>query len=259
VIQLPPVVRRPFTVSASPQVEDAARDAAELSERVAMVSRGAARAAVLGVNDGLVTNLCLILAVAGADIGAGEIRVAGLASLIAGAFSMAAGEWISVRSQVELYEGIVAEIRTLAERNPRLILDGLTSKLRDTGLATDTAQRVATELPLDDERFVSFSARTVFGFDTEQLGSPATAAGSSLALFAVGAVVPLVPWFITSGTPAIVASVVATAAASVAVGGWVSRSSGRPVAHGALRQLAIVLVVAAVTYTIGSVFGTAVA
>ena len=75
-------------------------------------ARGAARAAVLGVNDGLVTNLCLILAVAGADIGAGEIRIAGLASLIAGAFSMAAGEWISVRSQVELYEGIVAEIRT---------------------------------------------------------------------------------------------------------------------------------------------------
>ena len=141
---------------------------------------------------------------------------------------MAAGEWISVRSQVELYEGIVAEIRTLAQRNPRLILDELTTKLRDTGFATDTAQRVATELPLDDERFVSFSARTVFGFDTEQLGSPTTAAVSSLGLFAVGALVPLVPWFITSGTPAIVASIVATAVASVAVGGWVSRSSGRP-------------------------------
>jgi len=258
VIQLSSL-RRPFTVSAAPRVEDAARDAAELSERVSIVSRGAARAAVLGVNDGLVTNLCLILAVAGADIGAGEIRVAGLASLIAGAFSMAAGEWISVRSQCELYDGIVDEIRSLAQRNPRLILDELTSKLTDTGLAKDTAQRVATELPLDDERFVSFSARTVFGFDPDQLGSPTTAAVSSLLLFAVGAVVPLVPWFITSGTPAIVASIIATAAASVAVGGWVSHSSGRSVWQGALRQLEIVVVVAAVTYTIGRVFGTAVA
>ena len=82
---------------------------------------------------------------------------------------------------------------------------------------------------------------------------------SSLLLFAVGAVVPLVPWFITSGTPAIVASIIATAVASVAVGGWVSHSSGRSVWQGALRQLAIVVVVAAVTYTIGRVFGTAVA
>ena len=114
-------------------------------------------------------------------------------------------------------------------------------------------------MPLDDERFIAFSARTVFGFDTEQLGSPATAAVSSLGLFAIGALIPLVPWFITSGTPAIVASIVATAVASVVVGGWVSRSSGRPIMHGALRQLVIVLVVAAVTYAIGKVFGTTVA
>jgi vacuolar iron transporter family protein len=258
VIQLS-ALRRPFTVSAAPRVEDAGRDAAELSARVAIVNRGGARAAVLGVNDGLVTNLCLILAVAGADIGASEIRIAGLASLIAGAFSMAAGEWISVRSQVELYEGIVAEIRALAQRNPRLILDELTKKLTDTGLATDTAQRVATELPLDDERFVSFSASTVFGFDTAQVGSPMTAAVSSLGLFAAGAIVPLVPWFITEGTQAIIASVVATALASMAVGGWVSRSSGRSIASGSLRQLAIVAVVAAVTYAIGKLFGTTVA
>ena len=118
---------------------------------------------------------------------------------------------------------------------------------------------LVVERELGGERFVSFSARTVFGFDPDQLGSPTTAAVSSLLLFAVGAVVPLVPWFITSGTPAIVASIIATAAASVAVGGWVSHSSGRSVWQGALRQLAIVVVVAAVTYTIGRVFGTAVA
>jgi VIT1/CCC1 family predicted Fe2+/Mn2+ transporter len=249
---------RPYVEPTDAQVADNQSDAAELASRVSVVSRGAARAAVLGVNDGLVTNLCLILAVAGANSGAGEVRIAGLASLIAGAFSMAAGEWISVRSQVELYEGIVAELRALTRRNPQLVLNELSSKLVDSGLAVDTARRVATELPLDGDKFVDFSARTVFGFDTSELGSPMTAAVSSLVLFALGAIVPLAPWFVTSGTPAIIASVVATAVASVVVGGWVSRSSGRPIAQGALRQLAIVVVVAAVTYAIGKLFGTAV-
>lgn len=248
-----------YTAKAAPRAQDSRRDAAELQARVASANRGAARAAVLGVNDGLVTNICLILAVAGATSTAGDVRIAGLASLIAGAFSMAAGEWISVRSQVELYEGIVGELRSLVERNPRLVLEALTDKLVDTGLATDTAQRVATELPLDGQRFIDFSARTVFGFDPGEVGSPMTAAVSSLGLFAVGATVPLVPWFITSGSTAILVSVVATGTASLVVGGWVARSSDRPVAHGALRQLAIVIVAAVVTYGIGDLFGTAVA
>lgn len=252
-------VTHAYTTPAAPHVADAASDAAELRGRVASVNRGAARAAVLGVNDGLVTNVCLILAVAGASTGGSNVRIAGFASLIAGAFSMAAGEWISVRSQVELYEGIVGELKQLIARNPRLILDELTAKLVESGLARDTAQRVATELPLDERKFLDFSARTVFGFDPDEVGSPMTAAVSSLGLFAIGATVPLVPWFITSGTPAVIASVVATGIASLVVGGWVSRSSDRPVAHGALRQLAIVIVASAVTYAIGKVFGTAVA
>lgn len=254
-----PLRPRPYTAAAQPRATDTTRDAIELRARVASVNRGAARAAVLGVNDGLVTNVCLILAVAGASTGADNVRIAGLASLIAGAFSMAAGEWISVRSQVELYEGIIGELRALIARNPKLILDELTSKLVESGLARDTAQRVATELPLDERKFLDFSARTVFGFDPGEVGSPMTAAVSSLGLFAVGATVPLVPWFITSGTGAVIASVVATGIASLVVGGWVSRSSDRPVARGALRQLAIVVVASAVTYAIGDLFGTAVA
>ncbi len=250
----------PYTSKASARPTDAAGDAAELHRRVANVSRGAARAAVLGVNDGLVTNLCLILTVAGASASSdvSAVRLAGLASLIAGAFSMAAGEWVSVRSQVELYEGIVGELRRLSERNPRLLLEAMVSKLEDSGLATDTAQRVSTELPLDGDKFIGFSARTVFGFDTDELGSPRVAALSSLGLFAIGATVPLVPWFITSGTPAVIASAVATGAASLVVGGWVSRSSDRPIARGAARQLAIVIAASVVTYAIGKMFGTAV-
>lgn len=251
-------VPQPYTAVAARDVDDAGSDARQLQARVATVTRGGARAAVLGVNDGLVTNVCLILAVAGASSGVTEVRIAGLASLIAGAFSMAAGEWISVRSQVELFDGIVAELHRLARRNPKLLLNELTSKLEESGLATDTAQRVSTELPLEGQRFVDFTARTVFGFDPGEVGSPVVAAMSSFALFVAGAIVPLAPWFVTSGNPAIVASVTLTALASLVVGGWVSRSSDRPVVQGASRQLAIVIVASIVTYGIGSAFGTAI-
>lgn len=99
----------------------------------------------------------------------------------------------------------------------------------------------------------------VFGLDPEELGSPVTAALSSLGLFTAGAAVPLVPWFITEGGAAVAASVIATALASMTVGGWVSRSAGKPVALGAARQLLIVVATSTVTYSIGRVFGTAVA
>lgn len=250
---------RPFTEQIEPRVRDDAADAADLRAKVRSVTRGGARAAVLGVNDGLVTNVCLILAVAGATATAGDVRIAGFASLIAGAFSMAAGEWVSVRSQVELYQGMLVELRGLIRRNPKLVLGELTDHLCASGFARDTAQRVATELPLDERQFLDFCSRTLFGLDPDELGSPVTAALSSLALFTAGAAVPLVPWFITEGTAAVVASVVATAIASMAVGAWVSRSADRPVAIGAARQLLIVVVTSAVTYGIGTAFGTAIA
>ena len=249
----------PYIDRIEKRVGDAGRDAAELQSRVDSVTRGGARAAVLGVNDGLVTNVCLILAVAGASGSASDVRLAGFASLVAGAFSMAAGEWVSVRSQVELYEGILDELKSLVRRNPKLVLDQLTDKLVDAGLATDTAQRAATELPLDERRFLDFSARTVFGLNPDELGSPTTAAVSSLALFAAGAAVPLLPWFFVDGTTATFISVGATVAASMTVGAWISTSAGRRAWRGALRQLLIVLAAATVTYGIGTLFGTAIA
>jgi VIT1/CCC1 family predicted Fe2+/Mn2+ transporter len=249
----------PFVERIDARVVDQAGDAAELAARADAVSRGGARAAVLGVSDGLVTNVCLILAVAGADGSASAVRVAGLASLIAGALSMAAGEWVSVRSQVELYQGILDELRVLVQRNPRLVLDELSGALVDAGFATDTARRVSTELPLRERRFLDFTARTVFGLNPDELGSPRTAALSSLCLFAIGAALPLVPWFVAEGVGAATASVVLAAVASVGVGAWVSRSAGRPAIVGAVRQLVIVAFAAAVTYAVGAVFGTAVA
>ena len=250
---------RPTRIPIDPVVVDAAADTAALRRKAEQVSRGGARAAVLGANDGLVTNLCLILAVAGADAAPSSVRLAGFASLVAGAFSMAAGEWVSVRSHTELAGGLLGELRRLIARNPKLVLDELTTQLIDDGFASDTAEQASTELPLDEDRFLSFTARTVFGVNPNELGSPLTAATSSFALFAVGAVIPLAPWFFTSGSAAVSLSIILTAVASLLIGGLVSRSSGNSTVVGATRQLAIVIFASAITFGIGSLFGTAIA
>ena len=248
----------PARVGPQSQAADLHDDAMALEARINQVVRGAARAAVLGVNDGLVSNVCLILAVAGADASRSAVRLAGFASLIAGALSMAAGEWISVRSQVELFEGILGRLRGLVRRDPVLILDQLTDRLEAAGIARDTAQRASTELPLDEPRFLRFCANTLFGLNPDELGSPMTAAITSLGYFAAGAAVPLIPWFLTEGTAAKLLSVACTAAASLVVGAVVGRSSDKPPVPAALRQLAIVVAASAVTYGIGKLFGTAV-
>ena len=249
----------PAQVGPQAETGDRHTDAEELEARIVQVVRGSARAAVLGVSDGLVSNVCVILAVAGADASASSVRLAGFASLIAGALSMAAGEWISVRSQVELFEGILGRLRNLVRRDPELILDQLTDRLEAAGIARDTAQKASTELPLDEARFLRFLANTLFGVNPDELGSPMTAASTSLAYFAAGALVPLVPWFLTEGSAAKLASVALTATASLAVGAVVGRSSDKAPLPAALRQLAIVVAASAVTYGIGNVFGTAVA
>ena len=242
----------------APRVEDAQADAADLQRQADRVARGGARAAVLGDNDGLVSNLALILGVAGASAGQGEVRLAGFASLIAGAFSMAAGEWVSVRAQVELAGGVVRELRRILSRNPKLLLDRLAAQLQEVGLDTSTSKLASTEMGLDDQRLVDFIARNVIGIEESAAGSPVVAALSSLCLFAVGALVPLLPWFFTQGTAGILLSATLTGAASLVVGAWISWSSGRPLWRGAARQLAIVVLASAVTYGIGAAFGTAV-
>ena len=249
---------RPTHIPIDPTVRDAAADTAALRRKAEQVSRGGVRAAVLGANDGLVTNLCLILAVAGANAAPSSVRLAGFASLVAGAFSMAAGEWVSVSSHKELAGGLLDEMRRLIARNPKLMLDELTKQLIDDGFASDTAMQASNELPLDEDRFLSFCARTVFGVNPNELGSPATAATSSFVLFAIGALIPLAPWFVTSGGAAVTISVVLTGVASLLIGGLVSKSSGNSTVRGAARQLAIVVLASAITYGIGAAFGTAI-
>lgn len=238
---------------------DAQADAAELRRKADQVARGAARAAVLGVNDGLVTTLALILGLAGANASVSSVRLAGFASLVAGALSMAAGEWVSVRAQVELYQGVLGELRSLVARNPKLVLDAVEDKLEDFGFDTSTAKKASTEVGLDEGLFLSFAARNVFGVNDAELGSPMTAALSSLALFSLGALVPLAPWFFTQGGAGVAWTVTLTTLSAVGVGAYIGRSGGTSIARAAFRQLVIVALAAGVTYGIGWLFGTTVA
>jgi VIT1/CCC1 family predicted Fe2+/Mn2+ transporter len=249
------VIAEPARVGPARPDVDRSADAEVLARRAAQVTRGGARAAVLGVSDGLVSNICLILGVAGADASASSVRLAGFASLLAGALSMAAGEWVSVRSQVDLYSGLIGELRSLVDRDPELVLDEVVHRLETAGFGRRTARLASTELPLDEPRFLHFTAANLFGVNADELGSPMTAALSSLVLFAAGAFVPLLPWLFTHGGAATVLSIALTAVASIGVGAVVSQLSGKVLWRGGARQFLIVVFASAVTYGVGKVFG----
>ena len=233
-------------------------DSAVLAARAQQVQRGAARAAVLGVNDGLVSTLCLVLAVGAAGAPPSAVLLAGLAGLIAGAISMAAGEWISVQSQVDLFHGVLGDLKSMIKKDKALLEDNLVAHLEADGYSKKTAQLATKELSNNDERFFGTYAEQVVGINPDELGSPWAAASSSFVLFTLGALAPLAPWFFTSGAPAMVLSVVLTAIGGLVAGGYVASSSGKPIAVGALRQLAIVLLASIVTIGVGRLFGVAV-
>ena len=231
------------------------QDSAILNKRAIQIHRGAARAAVLGVNDGLVSTLCIVLAVAAAQDSAQSVLIAGLAGLIAGAISMAAGEWISVTSQVDLFRGVLDDLKRLVKEDRQLLTSQLEADFKNSGLDNKTAQIAASEIARDDKHLTAEYARNVMGINPDELGSPRTAAFSSFLLFTVGSLVALCPWFITEGTTAIICSLVFTTIGGLVVGGYVSRSSGSDIPKGALRQLFIIVFASVVTYGIGHLFG----
>lgn len=234
-------------------------DSEILARRALQIQRGAARAAVLGVNDGLVSVLCIVLAVAGAGAATGNVLLAGFAGLIAGAVSMAAGEWISVKAQVELFSGILKDIRKLMRDDRELLVEQISESLSETGHGGKTAETAAKEIAADDQYLMEVYARQVMGFNPDELGSPWVAAGSSFALFTLGALAPLLPWFFTGDMLAVWLSIIFTSIGSLIVGGYIASSSGKSVAYGALRQLGIVILASAVTYGVGYLFGVSIA
>lgn len=231
------------------------RDSRILAARAAQVQRGGARAAVLGVNDGLVSTLCIVLGVAAAGQSQSAVLLAGLAGLVAGSISMAAGEWISVKSQVDLFEGVLNDLKKMLRRDKELLEDNLTAHFIDDGYAKKTAQNATKELAANKDKFFETYAEQVVGVNPDELGSPWIAAISSFALFTLGSLAPLAPWFFATGMPAMWLSIVLTALGGLIAGGYVANSSGKAVWYGAVRQFLIVVFASAVTYGVGLLFG----
>jgi len=186
------------------------------------------------------------------------LLVAGLAGLVAGAISMAAGEYNSMKVQAELFEREVELERTEIRRNPHVETAELDQLYQSRGVTPSAARALAESVMADEELAVRTHAREELGIDPDELGSPIGAAVSSFLAFGVGAIVPLVPWYVAEGTAATVASLVAALVASVVIGVVIARYTERPVVRVAGRQLAFTAVPAALTYTIGSLVGVSV-
>jgi len=202
-----------------------------------------------------VTNVSLVLGIAGASPGGSIVRLAGVAGLVAGSFSMAAGEYLSMTAQRELMERELDVERKALKRSPQ----GEANELRDMyerrGIDRTVAQDMVDQVMQDPELALETHAREELGINPQQLGSPWQAALSSFVTFAVGAFIPLLPWLYTRGTPAIVSSVVLGAVASLMVGIILAAFTERPVVRSALRQLAVTVIAAAVTYGVGRAIG----
>lgn len=231
-----------------------------LAKRAAQVQRGAARAAVLGVNDGLVSILCIVVGVAATGADAKTVLIAGFAGTLAGAISMAAGEWISVKTQVELFRGVLEDLKTIYKDDPALLEKNLAKDFQNHGMDETTAKHAAKDVSEDKALFMSMYSSQVIGLNEDELGSPWWAAGSSFALFMLGALAPLMPWIIgLHGPEGIALAITLTGIAGLFVGGYTSHSSGKSISYGAVRQLLIVVFSAAITYGIGNMFGVAIA
>lgn len=222
------------------------------------VQGGAVRAAVFGVSDGLVTNVSLILGVAGAQTGASYVRLAGFAGLLAGAFSMAAGEYVSMSAQQELLGRELEVERRALHLAPEAEREELAQIYERRGLTVEAAAYLAQMMMRTPEMALEAHAREEIGIDPSVIGSPYPAAASSLASFTLGAAVPLVPWFFLTGGVAVAVSVVAVALSSVVVGLVLSQATGRSPLRSALRQIVVSMLAAGVTYLVGRLIGVSV-
>ena len=215
---------------------------------------GTTRAAVLGISDGLVTNVSLILGVAGANADADFVRLAGLASLVAGAGSMAVGEYISMQAQRELLERVLTDAREELHSDPQAMTAKLTRIFEGTGVHGDDARHAAETVAKDPEQALNTYVRTGLGFNPSELGSPVAAAFSSLVTFALGAAIPLVPWYVWSGDRAALASILLGGLSALVIGGYLGWQTGKGVVFSAIRQLLVVAVAASITYLVGRMF-----
>ena len=217
---------------------------------------GKLRAAIFGINDGLVSNVALIMGFAGADMDRSVILLAGISGLLAGAFSMGAGEYISMKVQREVLERMLHLEAHELHDDPETEREELAEIYVRKGLSEDLANEVSTQLMVDPAVALDTHAREELGIDpSEGLGNPWGAAISSFFMFCIGAAVPLIPFIVTSGRTATVTAATLTGVALLIVGTLTARLTGRPKVLSALRQFAIGMGAALVTYLVGRFLG----
>lgn len=219
------------------------------------VTGGWLRPTVFGAMDGLVSNVSLIAGVGGAGVVRSVLVVTGLAGLAAGAFSMAAGEWISVRSQNQMIDAELAKERLELARNPAGETAELAAVLVTHGMTPQTAESAAREISQDPDVALRFHAREELGIDPGSEASPWTAAGSSFLSFCVGALVPLIPLLLGLGT--VLVPLIVSAVAAFVGGAVVSRVTDRKPLVAGSEQLALAAAAAGLTYVIGHLVGGA--
>ena len=229
---------------------------ARFEKRHRSVGGNALRAAVLGGNDGLVSNFSLVMGVAGATQGGSNVLLAGSAGLLAGALSMALGEWISVKSSQELYENQMDLEMEEIETNPEGELREIALIYIAKGIPEAQANSMAREILTDTSRAHAFLVREELGINPEELkGSAMEAALYSFFLFSIGAIIPLFPFFFAEGYTAILLSVVASSAGLFLIGASITLFTGRSVWKSGMRQVLFGLIAAAITFAVGQLLG----
>ncbi|HUU25939.1 MAG TPA: VIT1/CCC1 transporter family protein [Methyloceanibacter sp.] len=219
---------------------------------------GTLRAGVFGVNDGLVSNTCLVMGVAGAGTSASVILLTGVAGLMAGAFSMAAGEFISMLSQKEMFQYQIAQEKDELERYPKEEAEELALIYEARGVPIDEARHISKHLIENPEKALDTLSREELGLNPDELGSPTKAAISSFLTFSVGACLPLIPYVFGYASHGILIASIISGTALFGVGAALSLFSGRNALLGGARMLVIGAAAATATYFIGSLFGATV-
>jgi VIT1/CCC1 family predicted Fe2+/Mn2+ transporter len=222
------------------------------------VAGGLARAAVFGMSDGLMSNVLLVVGFAGSDVNGSVVRLAGLAGALAGAISMAAGEWISISAQNEL---VVREME-VERRELGVHKDAEQRELagiyESHGMEPTTAAQAAADVMRDPERALMVHAREEFGIDPNQLPSAWQAAMLSFVCFIVGALLPVIPWFVGEGNAATAITVAIGVVAAAGLGWAIGQFAERSRVKSAARQVLIMLAAAVITFSIGKALGVSV-
>jgi vacuolar iron transporter family protein len=213
---------------------------------------------VFGMSDGLISNVSLVIGFSGSGVNSSLVRLAGLAGAIAGAISMAAGEWISISAQNELVTSEVAIERNELIVNHRAEQAELAQMYEGHGMEPSTAKQAAAEVMRSTDAALAVHSREEFGLDPNDLPSAMSAAALSLVCFLVGAILPVIPWMIGTGTTAKVASVGIGVAAAAALGSAIGRYGNRNRVLTTMRQVGILLAACAVTYGIGKLLNVSV-